>query len=128
MLQACQPGDLGRRGQLVGDEDIVDPVVDHDHGFAHFGTGDADSSGGSQEVGDGRGLVGLAVGPPSRSMSLAIGGDLPDIGFEPIQIDQEHRRVEGRLFSSCIRIHRWQRLTQVQRFSGMSVVFMRVGN
>ena len=65
---------LDRTDDLVRHHDVADAAGGHHLGFAQLGAGDADGARRELQMGDRRGLVGLAMRPPVRPARFDIGG------------------------------------------------------
>ena len=87
--------DLAAAYYFVGNEDVLDAGVSHDLGLSDLGAGNSLCAGCELEVGDGRGFVRLGVWPEVFARGAEVLGELGDVVFERVEIDQEDRSVDG---------------------------------
>ena len=87
--------DLAAADYFVGNENVMDAGVGHDLGLSDFGAGDPLCTGCELEVGDGRGFVRLGVRPEVFARRAEVFGELGDVVFERVEIDQEDWGVDG---------------------------------
>ena len=86
---AQQPPDLLRADHLGGDQEIAHAGGGHHLGLADLGHADADGAGRHLAQRDLRALVRLGVGAELLAGGLHVGGHLPDIALEAIEVEQQ---------------------------------------
>ena len=96
-LQVDQALDLDRADDLVGDQDVGDAAGRHHLGLAELGAGDAHGPGLDQPMGQRRDLHPLGVRAPVDGVVAEGLRHLGGVRFHDVEVDQQRRRVEGRL-------------------------------
>ena len=87
--QRPEPPGLLLAQDIVADQDVVEPAIGHHLGLAELLGGDAASAGLALQLGEGRALVRLDVGPIGDAGLVADGLDAGDIALDPVEIDDD---------------------------------------
>ena len=94
--------DLAPFDDRRGEQHAADAGRDHRLRLGHRGDADAERAGGDLTPGDLRALVRLGVRPKAAAGRLGMLRHRPQVGFEPVQIDQQGRRGQVGLGSAAI--------------------------
>ena len=84
---------LGGPDQRIGDQDIIQPRIDHHFGFTELLASDAPCPQFHLAMREGRNLMGLDMGAQIQTMAVAIGLHLLEIVLDDLQVDDRNRRV-----------------------------------